>query len=272
MKIYAISLVKNEVDIIEHCLRSAALWAEKIFVYDNGSTDGTWELVQKLAAEIPVIIAWKQDGKPFYEGLRGEVYEAFHHLAEEGDWWCFRLDSDEIYPYNPADELLKIEEKYQVVAKESIEYVLTHEDIEEYDFTQLTPVKFDKIRYYLPDTYSEVRFFRHRNRLKWEPGRDMPKHMGITSPDRVKVQHFQYRSIPQMINRIIDRKKAREAGYVNWKFAENPDWRSMLFDRSQAHYDNRDNNWHLTDKTNTYMPPYHVYLAKRILHGLKIYP
>lgn len=272
MKIYAISLVKNEVDIIEYCLRSAAQWAEKIIVYDNGSTDGTWELVQKLAMEIPEVIAWKQDNKAFYEGIRGEAYEEFHHLAKEGDWWCFRLDSDEIYPYNPAIELKKIEDKYQVVAKESIEYVLTHEDIEEFDFSNLMPVNFDNIRYYLPSTYSEVRFFRHRNRLRWSPGRDMPKHMGITSPHRIKVQHFQYRSIPQMINRIEVRKKARDAGYVNWEFSENNDWKSLLFDRSAAIYDNQDRNWKLNKETNIYLPSFYKYVIQRIMKFIKIIP
>ncbi|AII51133.1 glycosyltransferase family 2 protein [Hymenobacter sp. APR13] len=272
MKIYAISLVKNEVDIIEHCLRSAAVWAEKIFVYDNGSTDGTWELVQNLAKEIPSIVAWKQDSKPFYEGMRGEVYEAFHHLGEEGDWWCFRLDSDEIYPCNPADTLVNIDKKYQVVAKESIEYVLTHEDIIEYDFTQLTPVNFNNIRYYLPNTYSEVRFIRHRDRLKWQVGRDMPKYMGITSPDRIKVMHFQYRSIPQMINRIRVRKKARDEGFVNWEFADNSDWKNLLFKRSEAIYDTGNHNWKLSAETNNYLPPYYKYIIQRVMRFMKIIP
>ena len=42
-KIHAICVVKNEVDIIEACLRSAEQWADRIIVYDNKSDDGTWE-------------------------------------------------------------------------------------------------------------------------------------------------------------------------------------------------------------------------------------
>ena len=50
MKIYAISLIKNEADIIEKNLIEASKWCDKIFVYDNGSTDGTWEIVKSLSS------------------------------------------------------------------------------------------------------------------------------------------------------------------------------------------------------------------------------
>ena len=39
MKIHAISVIKNEADIIAHNLTKAAKWAHKIYVLDNGSTD-----------------------------------------------------------------------------------------------------------------------------------------------------------------------------------------------------------------------------------------
>ena len=48
MKIFAISIVKNEADVIEQNLKEAELWADKIFILDNGSTDGTWEIIQSL--------------------------------------------------------------------------------------------------------------------------------------------------------------------------------------------------------------------------------
>ena len=41
MKIFGIMLVKNEVDIVGHTLKEAQKWCDKIFILDNGSTDGT---------------------------------------------------------------------------------------------------------------------------------------------------------------------------------------------------------------------------------------
>ena len=272
MKIYAICLVKNEVDVLARCLNSATAWAEKVIVYDNGSTDGTWELAQQLAQENPTIIAWKQDDKAFYEGLRGEAFDAFRHLAKEGDWWCFRLDADEFYPENPREQLQATPVKYHVVAKKSIQYFVTHEDIAEYDFTRLIPVNFDNIRYYHPKTYTEVRFFRHRQRLKWEPGRDMPRHMGIVSPHMIKVQHFQFRSIPQMMERIETRAAARKQGFYNWDFADNSDWRQLLLSRAETVYDNRDGAWQIHDPGPKRMHDLHKYIVKRLLHMLRILP
>ena len=272
MKIYAICLAKNEVDIIEHCLRYASAWAEKIIVYDNGSTDGTWELVQRLAAENPAIIAWKQDHRPFNNYLRGEAFEAHRHLARKGDWWCFRLDADELYTQDPRPHLLATPTHCHVVAKESIEYVLTHEDLAEYDFTQLTPVQFNHIRYYMPLSYSEVRFFRHRDRLRWEVGATMPRFLGITSPARIRVQHYQYRSIPQLQKRLEVRLEARRHGHPNWEVVDALDWRKMLFHRSQARLDEGTGTWQMEGSMNNYLPPWYSYWAKRVLFGLGILP
>ena len=44
MKIHAICLTRNEADVIEPCLLEAAQWADRIYVYDGASTDGTWEI------------------------------------------------------------------------------------------------------------------------------------------------------------------------------------------------------------------------------------
>ena len=53
MKIHGLCVVKNEADIIEQTLRSAATWCDWIYVLDNGSSDGTWEKVQRLARGLP---------------------------------------------------------------------------------------------------------------------------------------------------------------------------------------------------------------------------
>ena len=52
MKIFAIMLVKNEADIVGSVLKDAQKWADKIFILDNGSTDGTWEIIQSLKNDI----------------------------------------------------------------------------------------------------------------------------------------------------------------------------------------------------------------------------
>ena len=60
-KIYSLLLVKNEVDVIAASLKDACRWSDKIIVIDNGSTDGTWQLIQDLAKQYPqhLLYLWK---------------------------------------------------------------------------------------------------------------------------------------------------------------------------------------------------------------------
>ena len=48
MKIHSICMVKNEADIIEQTIKAAAKWSDFIYIFDNGSTDGSWEKVLEL--------------------------------------------------------------------------------------------------------------------------------------------------------------------------------------------------------------------------------
>lgn len=43
MKIFSICCVRGENDIVGETLKAALDWSDQIFVFDNGSTDGTWE-------------------------------------------------------------------------------------------------------------------------------------------------------------------------------------------------------------------------------------
>jgi glycosyltransferase involved in cell wall biosynthesis len=51
MKLVGLCVTKDEVDIIGFCLRHASQFCDKIYVLDNGSTDGTWEIINDLRAE-----------------------------------------------------------------------------------------------------------------------------------------------------------------------------------------------------------------------------
>ena len=88
-------VVKNEADIIGHTLRAACHWCDEIYVLDNGSTDETWDLVQKLSKSIPQVIPFERTGEPFFESRRAKVFNAYKRGALDGDWWC-PTDADEL--------------------------------------------------------------------------------------------------------------------------------------------------------------------------------
>lgn len=50
-KIILVSIVKNEGDVIESFVRHSLTYADELIIADHQSTDGTWEILQKLRAE-----------------------------------------------------------------------------------------------------------------------------------------------------------------------------------------------------------------------------
>lgn len=272
MKIYSISVIKNEEDVIAYSLEQASKWSDKIFVLDNGSSDRTWEIVQQLAKTNDKIIPWKQLSVPFYEGLRGEVYNEFKHLSEEGDWWCFRLDADEFYVDNPVDFLKNIPEGYHYVCKDSIEYYLTHDDLANIDFSKDFRHRIDDIRYYHPQSYREARFFRFRRRLEWDTQLPFPKHMGIVYPKLIRCKHYQYRSPEQIQNRLDIRQMAIKSGFQGWNHASQKSYLDKVMLADELIYDDFSGKYYNTESVNEYLHSPLRLLIKRILHGLKILP
>src|ERR1700720_3827340 len=92
MKIHGMCIVKNEADFLKECLTSALHWCDHIYVFDNGSSDGTWELVQEFGNREPQIVPYKQEDGLFSGALRADIFNAFRSNATLQDWWC-RLDA-----------------------------------------------------------------------------------------------------------------------------------------------------------------------------------
>jgi Glycosyl transferase family 2 len=240
-------MVKNESDIIIQTLKSAVFWSDFIYVYDNGSTDGTWEKVLDLAIDYEQIIPYKQDSQPFADSLRSEPFNHYRTNSSAGDWWC-RLDADEIYIDNPREFLSKIPKKYDVVWSASFEYYFTDKDLAIYNqnpslYADEIPVE-DKCRYYIND-WSEIRFFRYKKNLVWDKNLVRSEASNPSGLDfnvytkRIRLKHFQYRSPQQIQKRLNTRIEAMGHGVflhekrIDWKVnignSDNPGWDEMSF-------------------------------------------
>lgn len=268
MKIHSICLVKNEEDIIEYCLQEASRWSDFIYVYDNGSTDATWKKVIAIASD--KIIPWKQDGKPFREALRGEVFNQFQHKASPGDWWC-RLDADEFYVRSPKEFLAAVPSHHHVVWGIAIEYYLTHTDIEHIDFNRPIQDIISDIRYYKVEN-SETRFFKHRKGLDWGENDSWPKHVGIVTPKRIAYRHYKYRTPQQIQLRLDTRRQAIARGFPGWEHAQADDWREKLTEAERLHYDAKDNSLQIdSTKLPQHLEPIKRRLLKRMMHAMGVW-
>ena len=232
--IHGLCLIKNEADILEPALLDALRWCDHIYVFDNGSTDGSWEIVERLARSYPAVVPYRHEGAPFSDGMRSEIFNEFRDRAKPGDWWC-RLDADEFYEDDPRVFLTKARAPYGIVWSASVSYYFSSEDAARYRkdptlYSDEIPVQ-DRIRYYLSH-WSEVRFVRHDPALQWpDASTGWPANMDELFrhyPVRIVLRHYAYRSPKQIEGRVSTRVKAMTNGtfsheaWQNWGAAIDP--------------------------------------------------
>jgi glycosyltransferase involved in cell wall biosynthesis len=226
MRIHALALVKNEADVIGQSLAAAAAWADAIYVFDNGSDDGTWEIVGDVAATHPNVMPSIQDATPYSQSLRRVLFERYRR--EPGDWWGF-LDADEFYIDDPRQFLAAVPERFGEVWNASFEYYFTDVDAARYDedpaaYADDVPVG-DKCRYFI-NNWSELRFFRDTEQVYWNEGHGSPDGLDPVYANRIRLKHYQYRSPQQIQRRIDSRREALERGSFLHEML--PDWKHAI--------------------------------------------
>lgn len=213
MKIRCVCVVRDEVDILSYTLDAALRWAHTIYVCDNNSSDGSWELLQEYAMRRPEVVLVDREPGVFRNSLRGEIVNQADHGAGPKDWWC-RLDADEIYIDNPCEFLAAIAKHHEVVYSASHQYFFTDADLAAF---QQEPTLFTKdwkpkrLRYYLAN-WSEPRFVRHLPGVQWVDAWPEGFWKMSAAPKRIRVRHYQFRSPPQIERRLHARILNTEDG------------------------------------------------------------
>lgn len=267
-RIHSILLVKNEADVIEHCLREAVRWSDFIYVYDGASTDGTWEIINSLSSQH--VIPFKQDGKVFSEGMRSEVYEAFRDRASDGDWWC-QLNADEFYIDDPKRFLATVSGDRHVVWGVFVQYYLTNQDVDTLDFSNSCEVVLPQLQHYRAD-WAERRFFRHRDRLTWNPADAWPRHLGVTEERLIRFKHYPYRSPAQIQMRLDVRRNNRERGFQGWETARDLSWKEKIVAANELDIEGQDGRFVIRVPLPDHLESPARRFIQRTMHGLGLWP
>jgi len=277
MKIFGLTLVKNEADIIQQSMENALQWCDRIGVIDNGSTDETCDIVRDLADSYPerFELCGVHD-VPFSDDLRRIPFHEMRDEAEEGDWWC-RLDADEFYPTDPRAFLKTLDPYEYVVWSIHIQYYYTDRDYEKWKRGKETlddrnrPIQ-DRRRHYRTDS-SEERFVKHREGLKWEENCSWPYHIGPVAEERIPVQHFKYRDPKQIKKRMATRGEQYKKGHHNWGYYDPENWEKNIVESEKLHYDDHSGDFVVEEELMPeYLESWPHRFVKRVCHGLGIWP
>lgn len=95
MRVVGVAMVRNEIDIVEAFVRHSLAIADHLVVLDNGSHDGTLEVLKALQRE-GLAIELIEDPEPGKrQGERTTKLMRDHALAKHGADWVIPIDADE---------------------------------------------------------------------------------------------------------------------------------------------------------------------------------
>lgn len=202
MKINAICMVKNEGDVVEETLLNAMKYCHRIYIFDNGSTDQTWDVVSSMAARFKQIeIAFRSD-EPFTNQLRNRVYNKYHHLYSDKDWW-YILDADEMLSESPVPLLERAEKAGKSCVKSWFaQFYFTDSDLASYENEDKTlPIALRRKHYQV--NWKEWRYFKNDPMKRW------PEHTSDRVPyfsnkvfgESTVIRHYAHRTPEQLEKR-----------------------------------------------------------------------
>lgn len=236
MRFHGLMLVRDEGDIIAETLTHLLTWIDVLHIYDLGSTDETWEIVQDFARRDSRIQPFKHEPTVYQDSLRCIMFDRLRSGFEKGDW-VLKIDGDEFYPVPPPQfvrERLKPEES--MVHLQWYFFRLTTDEAAAYQDGTVSISEdrkksiMDRRRHYKVSQYSEPRLFRYRPSMQWPSTTHWPYNAGLLAYERIPVLHYPHRDPIQLTRRFALRaamKERKAAAGTHWDTA---DWHGELVD------------------------------------------
>jgi glycosyltransferase involved in cell wall biosynthesis len=192
--VWAVSMVKDEADIVASTVGHMLTQVDRVLVADNGSTDGTRDILDGLACQVI------DDPDPAY--YQSDKMTRLAQLArEEGAEWVVCFDADEVWvsPFGRiADVLNDVPEEWLVCAATLYDHVATGHDIDHPDPTvrmknrRPTPAGLPKVA---ARTASDLVIEQGNHGAHYT-------HRPAFLPGRLTVHHYPYRSREQFVRKV----------------------------------------------------------------------
>lgn len=203
----AVGMCKDELDIAEAHLRHMASQVDFQIVADNGSTDGTRDLLADLARELPLTVLDDPE-TAYYQSVK--TSRLADRAREAGAEWVVPADFDEVWtsPFGTvADALGAIGDDYLAAAAELHDHVPTGVDPDLAD-----PVERIRWRRQKPIGLPKVAA-RAREGLVIEQGNHGCNYgfRPAYKPGQLRVCHFPYRSAEQFVRKVRNGSEAYKA-------------------------------------------------------------
>lgn len=217
-------MVRDEADVIEGTLRHMAGEVDWLLVADNGSTDGTRDLLDKLADELPLTVI--DDPEPAYYQSQ-KMSALAEQAAASGATWIVPFDADELWLAEDRLRNVLRQCPYQAATAQLFNHFATAIDPEGDD-----PFRTIVWRQRDAAPLPKVAF-------RWEPGAvirqgnhsvDLPS-SASTVAGLIQIRHFPYRSADQFIRKARNGADAYRA--TDLPVTEGAHWRAYgdLLDR-----------------------------------------
>lgn len=199
--------VRDEADIIGQCLRHLLTWADAVYIFDTGSVDETWEIVQEFAAGDDRVVPLRKDAVYFNDAsVRGWMFHQARQKMRAGDWFL-RVDADEFY-HIPPPEFVKtrLSRHETIVYHQYYNFVLRATEVRAWEAGKETladrdrPIE-ERRQWYQVSTYAEPRLCRYRDTMRWPPTVSFPFNSGFVAVERLPVRHYPHRDPVQLERR-----------------------------------------------------------------------
>ena len=231
MEVYAIGVVQNEEDVVRESVAWASRFCRRIWLWDLGSTDHTWQILEQLASE-QLCVAQRSD-LPYSKTVRGALLGEVRAQMPEGAW-LYKLDADEFVVDDPRPALEAAErEGAESVLGWHLDFHPTLDDVTrlraigEANWEQL-PL-FERIRHYQVG-WTEWRFAKLAPGFVWDvsSGRNKLRNARGAKLEHwrqhVLIRHYRYRSPSQVERRYTTRKASRAAGHGGFSYDRTADF------------------------------------------------